>query len=97
MHMDRDEYIHDEALRVTEVTAMYEGNTYRFTVRNSGGTFFVCMVGHTLPGLRGIECRRVSDPVPADRRNLKEAIWESIQKHTALVHQLSIVEKTPHE
>jgi hypothetical protein len=85
------DYDHDEALRVVGVTAMFEGNTYEFRVHNSKGAYTVYLLGHTLPGEDGLECRHAGDPCAHAHRNLKDAIDRSIQEHSRRFHHLKVI------
>ena len=88
-------YDPDEALRITKVSAMFEGETYNFAVHNSGGLFMVMLHSHELlcgffekPPL----CSRAEkDPCTIQHYDLKHAIRESIGQHQKKMHRLKIV------
>ena len=88
------DYNPDEALRVTGITVMSEGHTYKFRVHNTGGKFVLFLEEHTLPGLDERKCKYAhdkGDPCSADGRNIKDAARESIAEHTRKFHFLSKV------
>lgn len=89
------DYNPDEALRITSVTAMLEGDSYIFNVRNSGGTFTTMLMRHEYPqGFFEKDakcCENVADPCSAQSKNLKDAIRQSIAMHQKFAHYLKVV------
>ena len=98
--MSISDYDPDEALRVTEVTLMFEGETYTFQVRNSNRLFTLMLASHTLHGDKPNElvaCKHAGadnthfDPCTAESRDIKDAARKSIKAHRAKFHFLKAV------
>jgi hypothetical protein len=90
-----DGYNEDEALRIVNVSAMIEGDTYVFRVNNTGGRFMVMLERHELP--RGFFqkdipcCKNTTDPCAVHSKDLKDAIRRSIEMHKKHVHHLTLL------
>lgn len=94
---EQNEFDPDEALRVTQVQVMLDGDTYNFRVSNNAGVFRVMLAEHTSPGAKPhevIQCKHASpdnhhtDPCASESRNLKDATRSSIAIHRARFHFL---------
>ena len=85
------DYCLDEALRIVNVTAMFEGHTYEFDVRNTAGSFMVMMTGHRYAEQQTLPCNRIEDPSAMVSKNLKDAIHLSVQDHLKRRHAMRVV------
>ena len=86
-------YNPDEALRITGVRAMFEGETYTFDVHNEALRFRVILKEHELRSgffeKKGKCCRYVAnDPCTMIDFDLKTAIRMSIESHQQRAHHL---------
>ncbi len=93
--MFSSDYDPDEALWITEVSVLLEGQRYKFNVRNSGGQFMLMIVQHMMRGTLPHEivlCRHcgedngIFEPCTAVSRDIKEAARRSIAEHNAKYH-----------
>ncbi len=62
------DYSRDEALRIVNVTAMHEGHTYDFDVRNTSGAFLVIMTGHTYPEVNASPAKGLATLLPCPQK-----------------------------
>lgn len=89
-----ERYNFDEALRLTQVTMMYEGHTYVFRVSNIGGRFMLMLERHLIP-TSSTPCKHVGegrgDPCAETGKDLKQVAYECIEKHLKLCHYLKSV------
>lgn len=90
-----NKYDPDEALRISEVHATFEFQTYIFSVHNSGGVYRVSLIRHELrkdffTNIADV-CRNVRDPCTAEHPILKEAIRLSICQHRKIAHHITVV------
>ena len=89
------EYNLDEAHRIVGVTSMHNGQTYVFDVHNTAGQFTVTMKEHHLQSgflwIKRVCCRHMNDPCAVTHKNLKDALWESIELHEKLAHRLKVI------
>ena len=98
--MSISDYDPDEALRVTEVTLMFEGETFTFQVRNSNKLFTLMLSGHQMRGDKIGEivmCKHAGadntrfEPCTSELRNIKDAARKSISEHKVKFHFLKAV------
>ncbi len=93
----KSDYDADEALRVTEVTLMFEGETFTFQVRNSNKLFTLMLSRHVMRTDKPNEmvvCKHSGadnmhfEPCTAESSDIKEAAIKSIKEHRAKFHFL---------
>ena len=96
----QNDYDADEALRVTEISLMIEGQTYRFRVSNSNKIFTLMLTEHILQGDKPHEivmCKHAGadncyfDPCSGASSDIKTAARKSIAEHKAKFHFLKTV------
>ena len=93
-------YDPDEALRVTEVTLMFEGETFAFQVKNINKIFTLMLSRHEMRGDKIGEivmCKHAGadnthfEPCTGESSNIKDAARKSILEHRAKFHFLKAV------
>ena len=98
--MGISDYDPDEALRVTEVSLMFEGETFTFQVRNSNKLFTLMLARHIMRGDKPNElvmCKHAGsdnthfEPCTGESPNIKDAARKSIAEHKAKFHFLKAV------
>ena len=94
------DYDQDEALRVTRITLMFEGETFTFEVRNSNKLFTLMLASHTICSDKPHElvmCKHAGadnthyEPCTGVSRDIKDAARKSIAVHKAKFHFLKTV------
>lgn len=92
----KEDYNPDEALRITEVRAMFEGDTYTFDVHNEARKFKVILKEHEFRSgffeKKGSCCKYVAnDPCTKVDSDLKIAVRMSIESHQHRAHHLTSI------
>ncbi len=93
--MSEPVYDPDEALRMTKVELMLEGDTYAFDVHNEAGSYMLVLIRHDCAGKAPFEtvaCRHAGndssafEPCTMMSENLKDAARRSIKEHRTRFH-----------